>query len=1532
VSQCPTGEDPDQKPEAERRFAPGVHIYRGNDPALPGYCGNYLPMDLPYTFGQGKFKFEADWSLMPATFMGLGLMCNDDPLITMTEPTIIAPGAAPVQIFGRAGGKSKGTKLAASPPIILAPGDTYRIQGFDFGDAQGYQTASLAGQPLEVLEWTDNYIDVVIPEDAISGPIVVATTTGHSNALAVEIDYPPARAATMANRSFYVDVSNSGPEDGSKAHPWNSIQEAIDNLPEVSPKYIYVAAGTYYENIKLDKNHVYLIGAGPHETTINGLPRSFNLTSQGPNNGSGPVIFIGRGGIHGAKYDIHISSFTITGGNVNGDDIGCGIFADYGNHDLDINNCRIYRNGGYYGGGIWLHLSNHNVNIWSNLIAENGNYGGYGGGISVNDEPEYTEEHGQPEHIWDDYLPGPPPGTYEIYNNLIFHNWSFDYGGGICMYEIKDHLKLYGNVLLENKSEDHGAGMFFEDCGPIDIYGNVFLRNWTPDDGGAISFEDVGDTLSHVNIYNNLFAENIADDHGENHARGAALALDDVRDANIFNNTIVGNMVSGSFNPAGGGIDSERHGHEYSGQDGPYMAPGYSDPKIFNNIIWGNWRVHYDQVMEGGEEEDLDYTWSKNFVWTPDQLHVDNPHLQEEWENDNNTNSFSYVHNNIIQGGYDYNNQPPTADAGLNQALKDLDNSGSEPVTLDGSGSSDTDGTIVSYLWSENGAPLAYEANPTIDLPQGAHTLTLTVHDERGASHADLVNVTVIPNGPLSFNPTDDAFVRSNRANKNYGDTYEMRVRKSNSAKYHTYLKFNVNGLLGNVTSAKIQLKVINASNQGGSIYPAGNGWDEASLNWNNAPGTTGSSLSSVGAVGLGEIVEFDVTSAISGNGTFSFCISSNSSDAAIYSSKEGTYAPKLLVEFEMAGGNQAPVADAGPNQILSDGDSSGDEDVTLNGSGSYDTDGSIVNYDWSESGSSIASGVNPTVSLSVGVHTITLTVTDDQGATGTDDVVVTVNPGGGGAGSLTFNPIDDSFVRSNKATKNYGGSDELRVRRSSSAKYYTYLKFNVAGVGGAVTNAKLRLKVINASSEGGEIYSVANGWDEGSVNWNNAPALGGSALSSNGPVALGDMVEFDVTSAIAGDGTYSFGIKNSTSDAAKYSSKEGVYAPELVVDFGAGGGNQSPVADAGPNQDVTDADNNGSEGVTLDGSGSFDNDGTIVSYDWSEGGSSIATGLNPAVNLALGVHTITLTVTDNEGATGTDDVVVTVNPGGGGVPGTYTFNPTDDSFVRSNKATKVYGASDELRVRITSKKIYAFLKFNVSGLGGAVVSAKVRLKAINGSNDGGGIYTVENGWDEGSLNWNNAPPIAGAPLSSVGAMATGDMVEFDVTGAIFGNGTYSFAIKNASSDAAKYSSKEGVYAPELVVETTTPGPILAIAKNGAIGLNWNKIANGFGFSGLKGTNGHLQAIGGNLDLDPQFVDPASLNWRLQSNSPAIDQADAGMGAHVDLERLPRSVVNGMIDMGAFEWRANSPMVLRIPTGILGSVPIPTPGSSQLYP
>jgi thermitase len=89
---------------------------------------------------------------------------------------------------------------------------------------------------------------------------------------------------------------------------------------------------------------------------------------------------------------------------------------------------------------------------------------------------------------------------------------------------------------------------------------------------------------------------------------------------------------------------------------------------------------------------------------------------------------------------------------------------------------------------------------------------------------------------------------------------------------------------------------------------------------------------------------------------------------------------------------------------------------------------------------------------------------------------------------------------------------------------------------------------------------------------------------------------------------------------------------------------NLPPVANAGPDQVVTDTNRDGAEIVTLNGSASSDPDGYIASYEWRDGATVIAVGSTPAVSLSLGTHTITLRVTDDRGDSAIDTTVVTVD------------------------------------------------------------------------------------------------------------------------------------------------------------------------------------------------------------------------------------------------------------------------------------------------
>jgi hypothetical protein len=195
------------------------------------------------------------------------------------------------------------------------------------------------------------------------------------------------------------------------------------------------------------------------------------------------------------------------------------------------------------------------------------------------------------------------------------------------------------------------------------------------------------------------------------------------------------------------------------------------------------------------------------------------------------------------------------------------------------------------------------------------------------------------------------------------------------------------------------------------------------------------------------------------------------------------------------------------------------------------------------------------------GTYTVTVAL---NGYVGAAQSGVVVTPGAYSAAdfaldptdpTLAFAPVADAYTSDVMTTNNYGVSSKLRLDTSSAENFKSYLRFNVTGLTGQVKSAKLQLYVINESPLGGAIYSVANTyqgtttpWIETGLTYNNAPLIGGAALSSAGPAALGAWVTFDVTSAITGNGAYALGLEATSNNMVEYNSREGGNPPQLVI------------------------------------------------------------------------------------------------------------------------------------------------------------------------------------------------------------------------------------------------------------------------------------------------------------------------------------------------------------------------------------------------
>ncbi|NVK23373.1 MAG: DUF1566 domain-containing protein [Gammaproteobacteria bacterium] len=127
-------------------------------------------------------------------------------------------------------------------------------------------------------------------------------------------------------------------------------------------------------------------------------------------------------------------------------------------------------------------------------------------------------------------------------------------------------------------------------------------------------------------------------------------------------------------------------------------------------------------------------------------------------------------------------NTPPTADAGVNQAV-----AAGSTVTLDGTGSSDAESTNLNFNWTQTSGSivtlsLSDQAVVTFVAPNSSETLSfeLTVTDEEGSSSDDTVNVIVKAAITEKMNDTgvilcsDYAYDGGSESHNNYEDCLQL--------------------------------------------------------------------------------------------------------------------------------------------------------------------------------------------------------------------------------------------------------------------------------------------------------------------------------------------------------------------------------------------------------------------------------------------------------------------------------------------------------------------------------------------------------------------------------------------------------------------------------------------------------------------------------------------------------------------------------------------------------------------------------------
>jgi outer membrane autotransporter protein len=436
-----------------------------------------------------------------------------------------------------------------------------------------------------------------------------------------------------------------------------------------------------------------------------------------------------------------------------------------------------------------------------------------------------------------------------------------------------------------------------------------------------------------------------------------------------------------------------------------------------------------------------------------------------------------------------------------------------------------------------------------------------------------------------------------------------------------------------------------------------------------------------------GELVE--IVPAITGTPLrYEWTFDDSTSSAAIFREtlEVGRHLVSLRVEFEgervfddevevnvVAPPNQPPTADASLTETTHRDDDTPGVAVTLNGRASTDPDGQVASYTWIVNSNASEPVQTPEhgITLLPGTHNITLTVTDDDGATSAPDaIVIRVEAANAAPTAIATGPTQP-------VPDNDGNEGETGVPLNGSSSFdpengpLTYSWRNEQGVEigtGPTPNVTL-------TRDGANVVTLVVTDNEGLASQPATVTINVAApqelISNAGPdqtTADEDGLEGDLVT-LNGSGSTGPGI------AYRWMLGEmdiGEPAVETTVRLPDGVNNvrlmvtdrfnrsafdtvqitvrARPTANAGANRTANDEDGEPGEVVPLSGAASRDRDpdGEIVSYQWYDQPVEapeqlLGSGAQISPRLTDGVHTIRLVVTDNSGLEDEATIQVTV-------------------------------------------------------------------------------------------------------------------------------------------------------------------------------------------------------------------------------------------------------------------------------------------------
>ena len=584
-----------------------------------------------------------------------------------------------------------------------------------------------------------------------------------------------------------------------------------------------------------------------------------------------------------------------------------------------------------------------------------------------------------------------------------------------------------------------------------------------------------------------------------------------------------------------------------------------------------------------------------------------------------------------------YSNQPPMAGAGPDQSIAAY-----SIVQLSGLGSTDIDGTIVKYKWIQTRGPVVTLSDnkssvTSFTMPANAQLVfRLRVEDNAGAVATDSVTITAnpYPNQSPQANAGPDQSVTANNIVQlsglgsadidgiiakykwiqTRGPAVTLTGNKSPAASFtmpanaQLVFRLRVEDNAGAVAADSVKITSNPYTNQS----PQANAGSDQSVAANDIV-----QLSGLGSTDIdGSIVKYKwiqtrgpvVTLSGNKSPTTSFTMPANAQ--LIFRLKvednAGAVAADSVKITSNPYTNQKPLSNAGSNQTVGQGAT-----VVLDGTGSTDPDGTIVKFRWNQvSGPSMTlvdskTAIASFVADTLGDHVFKLKVEDDQGGVKTDKVLIRVILGG---------------------LKADAGKDREVVEG-------TFIE--LTGLGSS------------SGTPGQEIPNSGYVWKQ----------------ISGPPIVLRfrnyrKIIGF-IAPEVSGNSLFQFQLTVTDQGGEKDSDTVDVAVKDVTA-------NLPPIANAGADRLRAIFS---FESIALDASASVDPDGIITGYQWQitqPNGFSLTRYSQYPTNtfsaFSAGIYNITVTVTDNTGATATDSSQITVQA----YSGPPNVQPNADSGSRN--------------------------------------------------------------------------------------------------------------------------------------------------------------------------------------------------------------------------------------------------------------------------